>query len=102
MPHFPIAENVEEALKHAHRSRRDDLGYLYHTFRIRLSEAKTDESIILSALVDVGWQLQGAPVVVEATGTLPRHVILSMLHAEPHPLQIRGEIRGELRGHSES
>jgi len=115
MLHFPITENAEEALKHARDSRRDDLGYCYHTFRIRLADGKTEWQPLLSKLVDAGWQLQGAPVVIEApvaadkpgvaeeTKTEPRHLLVSMLHAEPHPLQIRGELRihGEIRGEAE-
>jgi len=49
-------------------------------------------------------------VLVEASDTHPRHVIVSMLHAEPRPLEIFGELRitgelhgsGEFRGHSAS
>ena len=100
MSHFPITENLEEALKQAGRSQRDDLGYLYHTFRISLPDEKTEWHAVLSKLVDEGWQLQGTPVVVEAADAAPRHVLISMLHAEPHPLQIRGvmRIRGEIHG----
>ena len=103
MPHFPITETVEEALKQAGRSRRDDLGYLYHTFRIRLPDVKAQWQPILSKLVDAGWQLQGTPVVVEAIDAAPCHVLISMLHADPHPFQIRGELRisGEIKGGGE-
>ena len=106
MPHFLITETVEEALKGAKSARRDDLGNCYHTFRINLVGAKVEWEAILSSLVDAGWQLQGAPVIIDATPARPRHILLSMLHAEPRPLEIRGELRirgeviggGELRG----
>ena len=100
MPQFPITETVEEALKQARASHRDDLGYLYHAFRIRLADANANWQNILSGLVDAGWQLQGAPVVIEATDSHPRHVLFSMLHAEPRPLRIHGEmrLRGEISG----
>lgn len=104
MSHFPITENLEEALHQARRSKRDDLGYLYHTFRIRLLEEAPGWPALLSHLVDEGWQLQCAPIVIEAADATPRHVILSMLHAEPRPLEIRGvmrlrgEVEGELQG----
>ena len=121
MQHFPITETVEEALNQVGRSRRDDLGYLYHTFRIRLPDANTESHAILSKLVtfrirppdtnieshavlsklvDAGWQLQGIPIVLEATKAAPRHVLISMLHAEPRPLQIRGDLRisGSIEG----
>jgi hypothetical protein len=103
MHHFPTTETTEEALIQASRARRDDLGYCYHTFRITLPEGKLEWPAVLSALVDHGWQLQGTPVVVDATDAVPRHVILSMLHAEPRPIEIRGElrIRGEINGAGE-
>ena|ERR1043166_5178883 len=108
MPHFQIAENVEDALKRAGGSRADDLGYCYHTFRVRLPDVKTEWQAALSKLVDAGWQLQGAPVVVEGTDAAPSHLLISMLHVDPRPLQIRGEVRihgeihgvGEIRGQS--
>ena len=107
---FPIKDDVADALKFAGQSRRDDLGYWYYTFRVRLEDSQKDGTTIVGQLVDAGWQLQGGPVLVEASDTRPRHVIVSMLHAEPHPLQIRGELRitgelhggGELRGQSVS
>jgi len=100
MPQFPICESVEEALKKARASRRDDLGNLYHTFRIRLADANANWQTILSGLVDAGWQLQGTPVVIEATHPQPRHDLFSMLHVEPRPLRIHGEmrLRGEISG----
>ena len=100
MAHFPITKNVEEALQQAVGSRRDDLGYCYHTFSIRLSDSQNEWQGLLSELVDAGWKLQGTPVVVEATDAAPRYVLIAMLHAEPHPLEIRGEvrIRGEING----
>jgi hypothetical protein len=108
MPNFQTTENVEEGLKQAMDSRRDDLGYCYHTFRIRLHDAKTEWQTVLTELVDAGWQLQGAPVVVETADSTPCHLLISMLQATPQPLQIRGEVRihgefnggGEVRGHS--
>lgn len=101
MSHFPITDTIEDALKQAGRSKRDDLGYLYHTFRIRLPDKNTEWHAVLSKLVDEGWQLQGTPVVFEAA--TPRHVLIPMLHAEPQPLQIRGvmRIRGEINGEAE-
>jgi hypothetical protein len=103
MPHFTIAENVEEGLKQAGGARRDDLGYCYHTFRIRLPDGKTEWQTVLSRLVDAGWQMQGAPVIVGAEDAALRHVLISMLHVEPRPLEIRGElrIRGEIHGDAE-
>jgi len=103
MSHFPITDTLEEALKQARHSKRDDLGYLYHTFRIRLSDEKAGWSALLSNLVDEGWQLQGTPVVIEAAETTRRHVLISMLHAEPRPLEIRGtmRLRGEINGEAE-
>jgi len=106
MAHFQVTENIEEALKRAGGSRRASLGYCYHTFRIRLPDPKAEWQSVLSKLVDAGWQLQGAPLVVEAVDASPCHLLISMLHAEPHPLQIRGELRingsfgggAELRG----
>ena len=120
MPHFPITETVEEALEQAGRSCPDDLGYRYHTFRIQLTEVKrdvlgcpyhtfhiqlteatTEWQAVLSKLVDAGWQLQGTPVVMEATDAAPRHILITMLHADPHPMQIRGELRLEdIHGHA--
>lgn len=104
MPHFPITETVEDALALARRARRDDLGYCYFTFRIALTSATGDWSVVLSRLIDAGWQLQGGPHVVETTGEGPRHLVLSMLHAEPRPLQIRGEVRmhGDIRCENET
>src|SRR4051794_26531073 len=103
MPHFQIAENVEEALQQAGNSPRDALGYCYFTFRIHLTDAATEWQSVLSRLVDGGWQVQGAAVIVEAASPAPRHILISMLHAEPHPLEIRGglTISGEIRGHAE-
>ena len=103
MSHFQITENVEAALQQAEGSRRDDLGYCYHTFRIRLPDAKTEWQAVLSRLVDAGWQVQGAAVVVETANPALRHVLVSMLHAEPRRLEIRGElrIRGEIHGEAE-
>lgn len=100
---FPIRDDVAQALRFAGESRRDDLGYWYCTFRIRVEDSQMDGATILGQLVDAGWQLQGGPVLVEASDSHPRHVIVSMLHAEPRPLQIRGElrIRGELHGGGE-
>ena len=106
MQHFPLTETIEEALKGAKNSRRDDLGNCYHTFRIVLFGEKIEWETILSALVDAGWQLQGAPVLIEATAARPRHILLAMLHAEPRPLEIFGDLRihgeviggGKLRG----
>lgn len=102
-PRFPITESVEEALKNVGRSRRDDFGYCYYTFRIHLPDANTQWHPALSKLIDAGWQLQGTPVILEEIGITPRHVVISMLHAEPRPLQIRGElrIRGEIQGGAE-
>jgi hypothetical protein len=103
MSHFSITENLEEALQQARRSKRDDLGYLYHTFRIRLSDDKPGWPAVLSNLVDAGWQLQGSPVVMEAADATPRHVLISMLHAEPRPMEIHGmmRFRGEFNGEAE-
>ena len=103
MPHFPITESIEAALKQARRCPRDGLGYCYYTFRIALTPATGDWSAVLSQLIDAGWQLQGGPNVIDATDGVPRHLVLSMLHAEPRPMRIRGglrlhgEIDGELR-----
>lgn len=100
---FPISENIEEALKLSVQSRSDELGYSYHTFRVRLDNNETDWKIMLSTLVDSGWQLQGTPTVMEAKGELPLHILISMLHVEPRPLVIRGElrIRGDFSGGGE-
>lgn len=81
MAHFPICQNVESALALASRSRRDNLGYRYYTFRISLTRATGNWSSVLSELIDAGWRMQGGPYVVDATGTAPRHLVLSMLHA---------------------
>ena len=53
MPHFPITASVEEALKQAGQSRRDNLGYLYHTFRVRLPDAASDWQAL--AKQAIGW-----------------------------------------------
>jgi hypothetical protein len=107
---FPIEEDVADALKFAGQSCRDDLGYWYYTFRIRLEDGQMDGTTIVGQLVDAGWQLQGGPVLVEASDHRHRHIIVSMLHAEPRSLQIHCELRitgelhggGELRGQSVS
>ena len=72
----------------------------YHTFPIQLPDGPQTGKYYSPSLVDNGWQLQGTPVVVEAAGSHPRHVILSMQHVEPRQLLMRGEINGggELRG----
>jgi len=103
MPHFPITDTVDEALNQARKSNRDDLGYCYHTFRVHLADGKTDWQPVLSKLVDAGWQLAGAPLVVEKNNDAPRHLLVSMLHAEPRPLEIRGSLRihGEIHGEAE-
>lgn len=35
--------------------------------------------------------------IIEASGSRPRHVAVSPLHAVPKPLKIRGEIRGQCK-----
>lgn len=103
MPHFQIVDSVEEALTQANSSRRDELGYCYHTFGIRLPDADSEWHTVLGQLVDAGWQLQGSVIVVDATDVVPRHVLVSMLHAVPRPLQIRGALRlaGEIHGEAD-
>jgi hypothetical protein len=103
---FPITENIESAIHQAQRCRRDALGYAFHTFRVRLTDEDRTGHVVLSGLVDRGWQLQGGPVIIEAKGDLPRHVIVTMFQADPRPLRLNGrmdfrgegDFRGELQG----
>jgi len=103
MTHFPITETIEESLRLAQRSPCDDLGNRHHTFRVQLPDEKADWHSVLGKLVDEGWQLQGTPVLFEATDGAARHILISMLQAEPRPLQIHGELRleGEIHGRAE-
>lgn len=96
---FPITENIESAIYQAQRCRRDAIGYAFHTFRVRLPEEDRTGHAVLSALIDRGWQLQGGPVIIEAVGDLPRHVIITMFQADPRPLRLNG--RMEFRGESD-
>jgi hypothetical protein len=100
MSQFPITKHLQEALATAERSRRDALGYLYYTFRSELNADDPQGHQFVSRLVDKGWQLQGTPLIIDATPEIPRHLLISMLHAEPRPLEIRGEFegRGGFRG----
>lgn len=93
MVHFPITENVESALALASRSRRDDLGYCYHTFRITLTRATGDWQEVLTRLINEGWQLLGGPHLVNAPG-VPRHLVLSMLHAGRPSHEAGGQAKG--------
>jgi hypothetical protein len=106
MNKFTIVDNLESALNQAQRSRSDALGYTFHTFRVKFLDEDSSGHSILSGLVDRGWHIQGGPVVIEAKGDLPQHVIITMFQAEPRPLRIRGDVnfsgggefRGELQG----
>ncbi len=104
MNEFPIAENLESALIHAKRCRRDAMGYLFYTFRVQLTDEDKNGHTVLSLLVDHGWQLQGGPFVVETSADSVRHVIITMFQAEPRPIrfgiEFRGgaDIKGELQG----
>ena len=103
MSQFSISKSIDDALQPARETRRDDLGLRYHTFRVLLTEPPDDWQAILTALVDAGWQLQGGPIVLHATDSAPRHVLISMLHADPRPLRIGGhlQIRGSIQGEAE-
>ena len=103
MSHFSISKSTTEALQQAAKTRRNDLGLCYHTFRVQLTETTNDWQPVLTVLVDAGWQLQGGPIVLDATESAARHVLISMLHSDPRPLRIRGHIsmKGEMRGDGE-
>lgn len=103
MSHFSISKSTTEALQQAAKTRRNDLGLCYHTFRVQLTEPTNDWQPVLTVLVDAGWQLQGGPIVLHATDSAPRHVLISMLHADPRPLRIGGhlQIRGSIQGEAE-
>ena len=103
MSHFSISKSATEALQQAAKTRRNDLGLCYHTFRVQLTEPTNDWQPVLTVLVDAGWQLQGGPIVLHATDSAPRHVLISMLHADPRPLRIGGhlQIRGSIQGEAE-
>ena len=73
---FPIKEDVADALNFAGQTRRDDLGYSYYTFRVRLEDSQLDGKTIVGQLVDAGWQLQGGPVLVEASDTTIENLYL--------------------------
>ena len=99
MNEFPIHRNLEEAIAHVPKDRRDALGYLLYTFRMELTETGPSGDAILGSLIDRGWQMSANPYVVEPVGDNPRHVVISMIHAEPGPLRLDGrvDVRGEHR-----
>ncbi len=103
---FPIEKDLEQAMHGARRGPRDAIGNLHHTFRIELPADDPGGQRLISRLVDQGWQIQGAPMVIDTVGStadhdpVPRHLLISMLHCEPRPLEWRGELHGEVRGES--
>lgn len=99
MSKFPITENLESAIQQAKGSRPDGLGSIRHTFRVQIAAEDVNGHEILTQLVNQGWQLRAAPVVIDATKGAPRHVLLSMLRAEPRTLRIHGELNN--RGSAE-
>ena len=100
MSKFPISDTIDDALRDAGRTRPDGLGQRFHTFRIVLGDEDPLGHGVISRLVDHGWQVQGGPLVIEAAEATPRHLLISMLHAEPRPLEVHGHFNlgGEIRG----
>ena len=103
---FPITEIIESAIHQEQRCRRDALGYAFHTFRFRLPDEDKTGHVVLSGLVDRRWQIQDGPIIVEAEGVLPLHVIDTIFQANPRPLRLygrmdfrgEGDFKGELQG----
>ena len=102
---LPIVDTVEEALKAVNESSRDSLGYLLQTFRIRIKPKSSKTDVFVAKLVESGWHLNANPIVVKSEPPQDSYAILTMVHAQPRPLQfharldsqLHGELHGEVR-----
>lgn len=99
MSRFPLFDSLDDALRDAGRLPPDALGQRFYTFRIVLADEDPLGHGLISRLVDQGWQIQGGPLVIEGVEKTARHLLVSMLLAEPRPLEVRGHFNlgGEIR-----